>query len=397
MRRSSGMVDAPVIALGDPAFDQDRYGTIEALRRLSHYARTPQGDVIFLNRAEVAEVFACRDFRFYFDTIDDQRSPYLARAIQHELLNMHGDQHARLSRLVKSALRDRIVEGLRETITGIVDDLIDAMGDSPDFCADFADPLPARILGPMFGVPYDEVSGFNDWIKVGGRKLDALQTGVGIEAVEDANRNMHDFLRQLVRARRGAPGDDLFSELMQAEIDGDRMSEDELVYLTTELASAGVDTTRTQLPLILLALIQHPDQMAHLRADPSLALRAVDEGMRYAPLPWAIPHMAIHDCRVGGVDFAAGERVFVLVPAANRDPDLGPEMQTFDITRDRVRNFGFGAGMHACPGAQLARMEMSIALDRLITRMPSIRLRGAPDWVPGHKHRALATMRLELG
>jgi cytochrome P450 len=389
--KKTAMTTVPEIELRDPRFDADKYGFIEELRGQNYYARTGAGDVVFLNQEDVREVLLCRDFRFAFDGIDESRSPYLSNAIQHELLNMHGARHARLSRLVKRALRDRIIDNLQEQITAIVDDLIAdiSAGEAFDFCADFADPLPARILGPMFGVPYDRVEGFNEWIRIGGRKLDALQTGVDIDIVEDANRKMHDYLRALLAERRCQPGEDLFSELLQVEIDGDRLTEDELVYLTTELASAGVDTTRTQLPLIVLALLQHPDELHKLQSDPKLALAAVDEGMRYAPLPWAIPHRAIRDFSYNTIEFKSGDLVFVLVPAANRDPAEMDEPQTFNITRRRARHFSFGAGMHACPGAHLARLEMATALEQLAAGDHVLALAGDIEWEPDQKDRGL--------
>ncbi len=387
-----------IVDLRSPRFDEDKYGYIEELRSQSFFARTPESAVVFFNQEDVAEVFRCKDFRFTFNLIDETRSPYLAKAIQHELLNMHGPQHERLSRLLKQALRDRIIEGMRENITKIVDDLVTAFPQNGEveFCEHFADPLPARVLGPMFGVPYDRVQGFNEWIKIGGRKVDALQSGVGIDEVEQANRSIHTYLRTLLAERRDAPGDDLFSELIQAEIDGDKMSEDELVYLSGELASAGVDTTRTQLPLILNALLAFPDQMAKLRADPGLALRTVDEGMRYAPLPWALPHAATRDFTYKGIAFNEGDLAFALVPAANRDPAAVADPQSFDISRDRTRHFAFGYGLHACPGSQLARMEMSIALEALTTRFSEISLAAEPDWEPGLKGRTLRSLHLKV-
>ncbi len=383
------------LSLRDPGFEADRYGLIEELRAEAPFFRTPEGAVVFLNQDDVSEVLACRDFRFTFDLIDDTKSPYLANAIEHELLNMHGQAHERLSRLLKMALRDRVFEGMAARVDEIVAGLINEMPDgSFEFCSSFADPLPARVLGPMFGIPYEDTDGLGDWIRVGGRKIDALQSGVGIEDVEAANRKIHDFLRGLLVERRENLGDDIFSELMRAEIAGDRMSDDELVYLAGELASAGVDTTSTQLPLILLALLEHPDEMAKLRADPKLALRAVDEGMRFAPLPWAIPHAAVRDFEYRGIAFKKGDLAFVLIPAANRDPAVVRDGERFDITRDRVRHFSFGAGMHACSGAQLARMEMAAALQQLVTRFSDIRLAGKPEWVPGNVGRTLKSLQI---
>ncbi|MEM7268061.1 MAG: cytochrome P450 [Pseudomonadota bacterium] len=386
---------APEISLRDPAFDADKYGEIERLRTQSYYARI-EGGVVFFNQEDCFHVLRCRDFRFSFFQIAEARSPYLAEAIKHELLNMHGGPHERLQKLVLAALRDKIVDELRARITAIVDDLIDEMGTGDvDFCAAFADPLPARILGPMFDIPYEDTAGLNDWIKVGGRKVDALQSGVGLEEVETANRNMHDYFRGQVRARRGRGGEDVFSQLMTAEIDGDRLSEDELVYLTSELGSAGVDTTRSQLPLILHTLLTHPTELGKLRSDPSLARAAVDEGMRFAPLPWCLPHAALSDHTYKDIEFREGDLAMTMVPAANRDPAAMEAPQTFDITRKRVRNFSFGYGMHACPGAQLARLEMAIALERLTARL-SMELVGEPPREPVQKGSTPKELRIRI-
>ncbi len=248
----------PIIDLNDQRFRADRYGYIAELRAQASYARTPDGAVVFFDQADVMEVLRCVDFRFAFNRIDATKSPYLARAIEHELLNMHGNAHKRLSRLLKKALRDRVVEGMRRKIADIVAELVAGLpADGPvDFCGAFADPLPARVLGPVFGIAYEQAEGLNEWIRIGGRKIDALQSGVGIAEVEDANRRIHDYLRDLLAQRRGNPGDDLFSEMMQVEIDGDRIGAEELVFLSGELASAGVDTTRAQLPLILNAFLE---------------------------------------------------------------------------------------------------------------------------------------------
>ncbi|HAY66811.1 MAG TPA: cytochrome P450 [Acidimicrobiaceae bacterium] len=356
--------------LASPAFLADVHGSLDRLRSQHFFARAANGDGVFFNQADAAWVMRCVDFRFTFVEIDDQTSPYLAKAIQHELLNMHGEEHSRMRRLVSAGLRDRVEDELKDRIHAIADELIDALPNSGvvDLCRDFAEPLPGRVLGPMYGIPYDEAVDFNAWIRTGGRKLDALQSGEPIGEIEDANRKMHDYLRELLAERRTSLGTDIFSELIQAEVDGDRLTEEELVYLATELASAGVDTTRDQLPLILLSLLTHPEQYDRLAKDPSLALAAVDEGMRYAPLPWVLPHTAVNDVHYKGVDFVEGDTVLILVPATNRDPNVMDEPHRFDIDRPRARNFSFGQGAHACPAAQLARIEMAIAVERLVTR-----------------------------
>ncbi len=283
----------PLVDLRGAAFVSDKYAEIARLRGLGDL-HPVQGGHVCLSQEAAVEVLKCRDFRFDFFQIDPNESPYLAASIEHELLNMHGGPHARLQKIVLAALRDKVMEGLRDQIRGVAEALIDAWPDKGqvDFCKDFADPYPANVLGPMFDLPYADIDGFDDWIRIGGRKVDALQSGEGVEAVEQAVRNMHGYLADMLAERRKNPGTDIFSELMLAKIDGDQLTETELLSLVGEMASAGVDTTRSQLPLILEQLLMNPDQFAKLRADPSRAMDAVNEGMRIAPLPWALPHRA---------------------------------------------------------------------------------------------------------
>ncbi|MEM7113007.1 MAG: cytochrome P450 [Chloroflexota bacterium] len=297
-----------------------------------------------------------------------------------------------------SALRDQIVDGFKDEIRSMVNDLIDTMPDKGvvDFCAAFADPIPARVLGPMLGIPYEDIPEFNEWIRIGGRKVDALRSGDGIQEVEDANRNMHNYVREMLRERRNNLGDDVFSELIAAEIDGDRLTEVELVSLAGELASAGVDTTRAQLPLTLYELLNHPDQFALLQNDPSLAAAAVEEGMRYAPLPFALPHAALRDHEYRGISLKEGDIALIFVPATNRDPAAMENPNVFDITRKRARHFSFGYGPHFCTGAQLARMEMTIALETLVKRIRSWRLVAEPPRDPVTKGHTPQELLIEI-
>ncbi|MEM7400287.1 MAG: hypothetical protein AAF354_15430, partial [Pseudomonadota bacterium] len=188
------------INLRSPSFDEDKYGTIEAVRPAKGIAPMESGHVVFSQDA-ARWVLRCRSFRFDFFQIDRQASPYLAKQIEHELLNMHGDPHARVQKIVLSALRDQIIDELRDRIADIADGLIDQMPTTGqiDFCEAFANPFPARVLGPMFNIPYEDVTGLNDWIRIGGRKVDALQSGDGVDEVEAANRNIHEYLSGLLK------------------------------------------------------------------------------------------------------------------------------------------------------------------------------------------------------
>lgn len=386
-----------IVDLKGSQFEDNKYPAIEALRAQDFYAPV-DGGYVFLNAEEARWVFKCVDFRFDFFQIDRAASQYLADSIENELLNMHGKPHERLKRIVMSALKDKIVDGLKDRIRSIARSLIAKMPDegAVDLCTEFADPFPAEVLGPMFDIPYSDISGLNDWIRIGGRKVDALQSGDGIEAVEQANRNMHAYLKGLLEERRKKPGDDIFSALMEAEIDGERLTDRELLALAGELASAGVDTTRSQLPLILADLLSHRAQLNTLENDPSLASQAVEEGMRYSPLPWALPHRALRDLKWKGLHIKQGDLAMVLVPAANRDPKEVDAPNTFDITRPRQRNFSFGYGMHACPGAHLARMEMEIALKEITSQLELISFAEEPVRDPHTKGSAPRHLKVQI-
>jgi len=387
----------PRIDLNWDELKGDKYEIIEGLRQQHWYGESERGIFLF-HQEDAMHIMRCVDFNFFFIELDHDRSPYLANAIESELLFKHGEDHRRLQALVMRALRDQIVEGLKENIQEIANGLVDKMPakGTVDLTADFCTPYPALILGPMLGVPYGDVDGLDEWIGIGGRKSQAMVSGDNIEPVEAANRKVHAYLRELLQERRHNLGNDVFSELIVAEIDGDRLTEDELVYLASEIASAGVDTTRDQLPQTIHALLRHPDQLALLQNDPSLAAGTVDEGMRFAPLPWALPHAALHDYEYKGIHFQKGDLVFVLVPAVNRDPAVMENPHTFDITRQRVRHFSFGYGAHFCTGAQLARIEMKIALETLTQRIKSFRLVQEPPLKPVTKGETPLELLVEI-
>lgn len=375
----------------------DKYEIIESLRQQHWYGESDRGR-FFFNQEDAMHIMRCIDFNFFFIEIDHDRSPYLANAIESELLFKHGQDHRRLQVLVMRALRDQIVEGLQESIQEIANDLVDKMPAQGivDLVAEFCTPFPALILGPMLGVPYADVEGLDEWIGIGGRKSQAMVSGDDIEPVEEANRKVHAYLRDLLEERRNNLGRDVFSELILAEIDGARLMEDELVYLASEIASAGVDTTRDQLPQTIHTLLQHPEQLDLLQNDPSLTAGAVDEGLRYSPLAWALPHAALHNYEYKGIHFTKGDLAFVLVPAVNRDPAVMHEPHTFDITRKKARHFTFGYGPHFCTGAQLARMEMRIALESLTQRIKSFRLVEGPPLKPVTKGETPLELLVEI-
>ena len=370
----------PTLDLSSEGYQDNVIDVIESTRASCPYAKNDTG-YVFLNQKEIKEVFANGDLRFSYYHINAEDSPYLASRVQHMLLAKHGDDHKRLRMLTMRALNDHVVDKLRDDIETIVNDLFDELPETGtvDLLRDFVNPLPARVLGPILGVPYGSVDDLDEWITVSAKSIDAVNAKNDLPAIEDAWRKLEDFLADLLDERRNKLGDDIFSELIKAEENGDSLSRDELTGITSELARAGVETTRAQFGIILYQLLTHPDAWQQLQLDPSLAAYACEEGLRFAPLPHVIPQEATRDLECCGLKLKSGDIAMVHVLAANRDPAAYENPEQFDITRKPTRHFTFGSGAHICPGTRIARMEITIALEALASRLSSCELVETPE------------------
>jgi cytochrome P450 len=215
--------------------------------------------------------------------------------------------------------------------------------------------------------------------------------------VEAALVEFNAFTLELVERRRATPTDDLFSALVHAEQAGDRLSLLELQALLINLFFAGHDTTRSTLAIALWLLATHPEQLALLRADPSLVPAAVEEVIRYEPIISGIPRIPTVDIDVAGLTIPAGSYVVLSVPSANRDPRQFREPDLFDVTRKNNRHVGFGHGVHHCVGANVARAELQEALGVILERCPVIETPiGEPVWVPYAASRRFEALPMHL-
>ena len=199
-----------------------------------------------------------------------------------------------------------------------------------------------------------------------------------IEAALDA---MRSYIAELIEAKRAAPADDLISALIAMRDREDRLSEEELVYMSLGILLGGHETTANQINLSLLALLAHPLQLARLRSDPALFPGAVEELMRFVQLSASLPpaRVTAEEVTLGGVTIPAGEMVFPVFAIANRDPSVFPDPDDLDITRPPGAHVGFGVGVHHCLGAQLARIELQEAFRGLLGRLPGLRLATGAD------------------
>ena len=289
------------------------------------------------------------------------------------MTNMDPPEHTRLRRLVAGAFTTRMMEQRRPRVREIVDGLLDAItehGPPADLVAELALPLPITVLCELLGMPYEEVAEVRRWSEV--------SQSVGTyprEQVTAAFGAIAGHVSALIARKREHPGDDLMTRLIEAREQDDRLSEQELLMTAVGLIVAGHETTASQIPVSLLALFHHPDQLALLRARPELVAGAVEELLRYSRLMTAaFGRVATTDVAVDGVTVAAGDAVFALPAAANRDEHAYADPDRLDITREGPPHVTFGLGPHLCIGAPLARVELQEALAGVLRRFPDVRL-----------------------
>jgi cytochrome P450 len=286
---------------------------------------------------------------------------------------MDPPEHTRLRKLVASAFTARRVEALRPRVAAIVNGLIYAMADHrqpADLVAGFSLPLPAQVICEMLGVPAEDTGQFHAWsdtiLADWQRDPDEILTALA---------ELYGYFVTLIESKRARPADDLISALIAARDDADRLSEHELTVMCCTLLIGGHETTANQINVSLLLLFDHPGEVGKLRADPGLIPGAVEELLRCSRLGGLPPaRMTTEDVKIGGAVIPAGEQVMPLLGTANRDPSVFTDPDRLDVTREAASHLTFGAGVHHCLGAQLARVELQEAFRGLIGRLPGLRL-----------------------
>ena len=314
--------------------------------------------------------------------VSDQIRFYIEMSRHAILLNDPPD-HTRLRRLVSQAFTPRIIEGLHPTIAMIATELLEEAGSRTelDLISDYAFPLTLRVIAAVIGVPDQYRDVLWRWSRVLIRTLDlAPSLEVFVEA-EQVAREAFAFFQDLVNERRAHPDDGLLSHLIAAHDQDDKLSEAELIVMCTLLLIAGFDTTVNLIGNGMLALLQHSDQLAALYQDRELMTSAVEEFLRYEPSTQKALRYATTDTELHGRQLAKGDAVLVLLGSANRDPEIFADPDRLDITRRDNRHLGFGAGIHVCLGAPLARLEGRIAINCLLNRYSAMELVDPkPQW-----------------
>ncbi|MGH3871558.1 MAG: cytochrome P450 [Pseudonocardiaceae bacterium] len=366
-----------VLDILDPAFRVDS-PEVRAAADAGWWARTPIGIAVLRYQECLALL---RDRRLRHGIVDlvaayGVTSGVFTDWLRATLLNIEGQEHQQLRRLVSAAFTQRSVDVLRPFMRAKTHELIDGFaGDgSCEFMTAFADPYPAWVIAELLGVPAERFEAFLGW---------ATDIGLGISPVaavqqhriDAAVTGLYGCCDELTAQCRENPGDDVISALIAAEVDGRRLTADELRVLVSLLVFAGQDTTRNQLGLAMATLTQYPEQWRLLGQRPELAATAVEELVRVNPVTPVIARLATEDLTFHSVDIPAGTHIALFVAAANTEPGIFGDAQ-FDITAQRATQLTFGGGIHYCLGNWLARLEMREALPILASRLGDIELDG---------------------
>jgi cytochrome P450 len=302
------------------------------------------------------------------------------------MLQLDPPDHGRLRGLVVRAFTARRVEDMRPRIQQIVDEIIDRVEPSGhmDLIADFAFRLPVTVISDMLGIPEEDREVFFTGSRFGGRLLDlAPLSKAEIEEQNSYNLAMAEYFQGLFELRRRESGDDLTTHLVQAEENGNKLTNEELTANIILLFGAGHETTVNLIGNGLLALHRNPDQLRLLKDDPSLVANAIEELLRYDSSVQVTGRTTLEDVdEIGGIRLEKGQSVVCLLGSANRDPAIYRDPDRLDVTRRDVRPLSFGGGIHYCVGAQLARIEGEIAIATLLRRLPKLRIDDIdhPDW-----------------
>ena len=375
-----------------PEFTRDPYPAYRWLREHSpvHRLQLPQGPPAWLVtrhsdvRALLTDARLAKDLNRFLPEVA-LPSPDLRSLLTEHMLAHDPPAHTRLRQLVARAFTARRVESLRPRVTEIAERLLDEWGDAgrTDLMQAFAIPLPLTVICELLGVPMTDVHTFHEFSRVASDN----QSVMGPE-FEAATRVLRDYVVELIAAKREAPGEDLLSDLIAVRDGGDRLTDDELVAMTFLLLLGGHETVVSLISSATLHLLTHPEQLAALRAEPGRIAQATEEFLRYdTPAITTSMRFAAEDLDVGGVRIPAGAVVFLALGSAGRDPAAHPgDPERFDVCRADTQHLAFGAGIHACLGSALARLECQVAITALLARFARLELAVAPeqiDWRPG--------------
>lgn len=379
----------------DPGFREDPYPILAELRRrapvfwdasLKRWLVTRHDDVehVLRHKDWFSDPRKAKPdgFARMFDSSEFNEEP--------SMLFLDDPDHGRLRKLVSRAFTPRAIEQMRPRVARLARELLEQVKDDEfDVMAALAEPLPATAIAILLGVDEADQQQFKTW---SAKSNAAFFNPFGDEATRApgiaAARELSAFFRDEIAKRRAEPSDDLIGRLCQVEEDDDRLGEAEIVSMCNLLLVAGNVTTTDLIGNGTRALMDHPDQLARLRAEPALMRNAVEEMLRYDTPVVNSGRIAPYDLELGGVALEKGDTVSVVIGAANRDPEVYANPDRFDIARADVHHQSFGGGAHLCMGAHLARLEAQEAFGALLERFPSLQAAERP-----HVYRQVPSFR----
>ena len=377
-------LELPELDYLDPELHGPRYHeAVERLRERGWLARSPLAFVVlereaasFFLRTKSA-TFPGRQIAELFGIAEGP----LHEEIQRNILHIDGADHRRLRNLVNPAFTPRAADRWRPVMREFVSELFDAIprDGACEFVGAFAKPYPALTIATVMGARREDAPRLAEWSNWIQRQFDGPTLLAERDRVEQACAEFYEWAGEMLTRRRSSPSDDLVSTLIAEEQDGDRLSDVELVNLVLNVLVGGVDTTQSQLAHAVRLFAEHPEQWAAVGSDPETYVpRAVEEALRFEPITPFTARIMVEDVEYGGVTFPEGTIVLVATVTANRDGV--DDAHTFDVTREPTKPLTFGAGIHYCLGANLAKAELEEALTFLAARVERFELTGEPEF-----------------
>ncbi len=391
----------------DLAFIAEPYGVYEELRRRAPVHYDEATDHWLVSRYDdVNSVLRDRRFgRTYLHVTTHEamgRQPWpdwhepFWHLIRSGILDMEPPDHTRVRSLISKAFTPKMVEGLRGPVSLITESLVrDArVRGEFDLISAIAEPLPVAVIAELLGVPDSDRRLLRPWSADICGMYELNPSEEAARAAVRASTEFSDYLRALSRARRSNPADDLISAMTHVVVEDERLTEDELIGTCVLLLNAGHEATVNVTGNGWWSLFRNPDELERLRSDPSLVPRAVEELMRRDTPLQMFERWVLEDVDIQGFAIPKGAELGLLFGSANRDPGMFHRPDDLDVTRDPNPHLSFGAVVHFCLGAPLARIELQTSFATLLRRMPALELVEEPDWKPSYIIRGLDALRV---
>lgn len=393
---ASSPVETTTVTVPPDMYD-DPYPRWRQLRERSPAFRLPNGVWLLTRYADVDRVLRDRGSHRRGGTLQRPYGPGPARShVDRILIALDPPDHTRLRALVTRAFSARGVASLEPRIASLVDHHLDELAETGDLVSSLAYPVPLTVVCDLLGVPEDERHPFEEWSRQTARSFDPDPTPDDVAAFDAATADAYAYFGGLLSRRRRRPRADLLSALAGVQDGDQRLRDDEIISLAFFLVFAGHETTTNLVANGVQALLEHPDQLGRLRTRPDAIPAAIEEFLRYDSPVQATWATYDQDMEIAGCRIPAGESLSLIIAAANRDPARFPDPDRLDVDRPDIRHLAFGAGIHFCLGASLARLESRIMLRGLLDRFPHLEPGGTPVRKATFLVRGFASLPLQL-